>query len=37
MPGSAYGDKNYLRMNLGCPKAKLEDGLERMKKAVLAL
>lgn len=34
MPGKAYGDENYLRMNLGCPRGKLVEGLERMKKAM---
>ena len=31
MPGSTYGDSNYLRMNVACPKSKLEEGLERLK------
>lgn len=34
MPGKAYGDENYLRMNLGCPREKLTEGLERMKRAL---
>lgn len=34
MPGKAYGDENYLRMNLGCPREKLMEGLERMKRAL---
>ncbi|SET69770.1 MalY/PatB family protein [Lacrimispora sphenoides] len=34
MPGKAYGDENYLRMNLGCPRGKLMEGLERMKRAL---
>lgn len=34
MPGKAYGDENYVRMNLGCPRGKLMEGLERMKRAL---
>ena len=34
MPGKAYGDENYLRMNLGCPRKKLREGFGRMKKAL---
>ncbi|WP_125715150.1 MalY/PatB family protein [Companilactobacillus kedongensis] len=30
MPGTTYGDSNYLRMNIACPKSKLEEGLKRM-------
>lgn len=30
MPGTTYGDSNYLRMNIACPKIKLEEGLKRM-------
>lgn len=26
--------RNFLRMNLACPKSRLEDGLERLKKAI---
>lgn len=37
MPGKAYGDENYLRMNLGCPREKLMEGLERMKRALKTL
>ena len=37
MPGSDYGrgGRNFLRMNIACPKSMLTDGLERLKKAVL--
>ena len=37
MPGSDYGrgGRNFLRMNIACPKSVLKDGLERLKKAVL--
>ncbi len=34
MPGKAYGDENYLRMNLGCPRGKLMEGFERMRRAM---
>lgn len=36
MKGETYGDNGakYLRMNCGCPRAKLEDGLQRFKKAM---
>lgn len=37
MPGKIYGDENYLRMNLGCPREKLRDGLGRIKKALSVL
>ena len=39
MKGETYGSngKGYLRMNCGCPRAKLLEGLQRMKKAVDAL
>lgn len=36
MPGATYGEdgKNYLRLNVGCPRKKVEDGLSRIKKAL---
>lgn len=36
MKGETYGENGtkYLRLNCGCPKAKLEDGLQRFKKAM---
>lgn len=36
MSGETYGKNGamHLRMNLGCPMCKLEDGLERLEKAV---
>ncbi|WP_203623642.1 MULTISPECIES: MalY/PatB family protein [unclassified Lacticaseibacillus] len=39
MDGSVYGNggHNYLRFNLGAPKSKIEDGLNRLAKAVHAL
>lgn len=37
MPGKTYGEENYLRMNLGCPRGKLREGMERMKRAFVAL
>lgn len=30
MSGAAYGDGRYLRMNVACPRSKLEEGLARM-------
>lgn len=39
MSGDVYGASNgtFLRMNVGCPHAKLIDGLERLKKSVVSL
>ncbi|WP_155286883.1 MalY/PatB family protein [Lacticaseibacillus zhaodongensis] len=39
MDGSVYGNggHNYLRFNLGAPRSKIEDGLNRLAKAVHAL
>lgn len=39
MKGETYGEngKKYLRMNLGCPRSKVEEGLKRFKKAMDAL
>lgn len=36
MKGETYGENGnkYLRLNCGCPKSKLEDGLQRFKKAM---
>jgi len=36
MKGETYGEngKKYLRMNLGCPRSKIQEGLKRMKKAM---
>lgn len=36
MPGVTYGEegKNYLRLNIGCPREKVKDGLSRLKLAV---
>lgn len=36
MKGETYGEngEKYLRLNCGCPLSKLEDGLQRMKKAM---
>ena len=31
MSGSAYGDAGYVRMNVACPRSKLEDGLDRVR------
>ena len=39
MKGETYGESGnkYLRMNLGCPRSKIVEGLTRMKKAMDAL
>ncbi|WHY85953.1 MalY/PatB family protein [Neobacillus novalis] len=39
MSGTVYGENNrvFLRMNIGCPQAKLLDGLQRLKQSVLSL
>ena len=39
MPGSDYGKggRYFLRMNIACPKSMLNDGLDRLKKAVLCI
>ena len=39
MKGETYGENGtkYLRMNLGCPLSKIEEGCKRMKKAMDAL
>lgn len=34
MDGSIYGGQNFLRMNLGCSREKVLDGLERLTKAI---
>ncbi|WP_180366666.1 MalY/PatB family protein [Oenococcus oeni] len=31
MSGKTYGDSNYLRMNIACPRKKLLDGLKRLR------
>lgn len=36
-PGHTFGSKGWVRMNFGCSKATLEEGLSRMKKAVDSL
>lgn len=35
--GKMFGDARYVRLNFGCPQAMLEEGLERMAKALAAL
>jgi cysteine-S-conjugate beta-lyase len=39
MPGSTYGDasRGFLRLNVGCPRSKLEDGVGRLIAALHAL
>lgn len=34
MDGSIYGGQDFLRMNLGCSREKVTDGLERLKKVI---
>ncbi|MFV0246447.1 MAG: MalY/PatB family protein [Mycoplasmatales bacterium] len=34
MDGSVYGVDHYLRINIGCPRSKLEEGLKRFKESV---
>lgn len=34
MDGRVYGIPNFLRINIGCPRSKLEEGLRRFKDAV---
>lgn len=36
-PGSDFGDDKFLRFNFGCPRAMLEDGLERMEEALMSV
>jgi len=33
-PGEPFGDKNFVRLNFGCPKEMLQEGLLRMQKAL---
>lgn len=35
MSGGVYGDAHCLRMNVACPRSKLVDGLERMRRALV--
>lgn len=35
MSGGVYGDERCLRMNVACPRSKLVDGLERMRRALV--
>lgn len=34
MNGAVYGDDNYLRINVGAPRRKIEAGLNRLQKAI---
>ncbi|PIO82462.1 beta-cystathionase [Loigolactobacillus backii] len=36
MAGATYGDSHYIRMNIACPRKKLEDGLKRLALAIHA-
>jgi cysteine-S-conjugate beta-lyase len=35
--GRVFGTEGYVRLNFGCPRSQLEQGLERMRRAVRAL
>ncbi len=37
MPGSTYGADHFLRMNVGCPRSKVLEGLERLRAGIRAL
>ena len=39
MDGSIYGEKSasFLRLNIGCPREKVKDGLERLTKSIQSL
>ncbi len=37
MRGEVYGQDKYLRLNCGCPRSKLEEGMQRVKKAMDSL
>jgi len=34
MPGIVYGSSGWLRLNAGCPRSKIKEGLSRFKKAI---
>jgi len=36
-PGRDFGDTNFMRLNFGCPRSRLEQAVERIRKAVEAL
>ncbi|WP_257254384.1 MULTISPECIES: PatB family C-S lyase [unclassified Endozoicomonas] len=36
-PGAQFGDRDYLRMNFGCSRSTLEEGIRRIKAAVANL
>ncbi len=35
--GEPFGDKNFIRLNFGCPKSQLKEALKRMQKAMDSL
>ncbi len=35
--GSDYGDRDFMRLNFGCPRSRVEQALERIREAVLSL
>ena len=36
-PGRDFGDNDYMRLNFGCPRSRVEQALERIRKAVETL
>ena len=36
MAGSHFGLDGYVRLNFGCPRKLLQEGLQRMKKALIS-
>lgn len=36
-PGEMYGQEGYIRINMACPRKRLEAGLQRLKKAIESL
>ncbi|MCP4387451.1 MAG: putative C-S lyase [Gammaproteobacteria bacterium] len=36
-PGRDFGDNNYMRLNFGCPRSRVEQVVERIRKAVESL
>ena len=34
-PGKEFGDKNFMRLNFGCPRALLEEAVLRLRKAII--
>ncbi len=36
-PGRDFGDNNFMRLNFGCPRSRVEQAVERIRRAVEAL